>query len=145
MNTYYCYACMMKLGLYAPPADPATLNLTGSPYQFKKFMEHTVQASGAHKQLNSIYSDPTYDQYKNYYVSGSAAGCLEVQADGKKNLIWYASSSLGPAYDHGCPLFTGDIVKIVFPENTGKLHHFHVDSQQYQAAICLNCGQPILR
>lgn len=145
MNTYYCYSCRVALNLYSPPAPPESLNLTGSPYLLGKFMEHTVPASGAHKPKSSIYSDPTYDAYKDYYVSGSASGSLEILPDGKKNLIWYAGTPLGPAYQGSTFLFSGDTVRIVFPENTGKLHHSHVDSRNYLMASCTNCGGPVLR
>ena len=144
MNTYYCHACALKLGLYAPPVDPNSLNLTGSPYTLIKFIEHTVPASGSGKRLNSIYSDPTYDTYKDYYVSGSASGSLEVQSDGKKNVIWYADKALGPAFEIGSFKFSGEAVKIVFPEDTGKLHHFHVDANKYLTTVCANCGGTIL-
>lgn len=144
MSTYYCYSCRVALGLYNPPADPESLNLTGNAYLLGKFVEHTIPASGAHKPKNSIYSDPTYETYKGYYVSGSASGSLEILSDGKKNLIWYAGTPLGPAFETGAFAFMGETVKIVFPENTGKLHHFHVDSQNYLTAVCANCGGPVL-
>jgi hypothetical protein len=134
----------MKLGLYAPPADPALINLTGSPYTLTKFMEHTVPASGCGKYLSSIYADPTYDAYKEYYVNTSASGSLEVQPDGKKNIIWYADKALGPAFETGSFKFSGEAVKIVYAENTGKLHHFHVDANKYLTKTCAICGGPIL-
>ena len=145
MNTYYCHSCTIALGLYSPPASPDSLNLTGSLYLLEKFIEHTVPASGSHKPKNSIYSDPTYEAYKDYYVSGSASGSLEILPDGKKNIIWYAGKPLGPAFQGSTYLFSGDTVRIVFPENTGKLHHSHVDSQNYQMAICAKCGCSILK
>ena len=145
MNTYYCHTCALKLGIYAPPADPASINLTGSCYTLTKFIEHTVPASGSYKKVSSIYSDPTYDTYKNYYVSGSISGSLEVQSDGKKNLIWHAHEALGPAYETGSFKFSGEAVKIVYPEDTGKLHHFHVDANNYALEVCANCGCTILR
>ncbi len=144
MNTYYCHTCALKLGLYAPPVDPASINLTGNVYTLTKFIEHTVPASSSHKKLNSIYADPTYQTYKNYYVSGSASGSLEIQPDGKKNLILHAHKKLGSAFETGSFKFSGEAVKIVYPENTGKLHHFHVDANSYSLKICANCGCAIL-
>jgi hypothetical protein len=144
MNTYYCHACMKALNLCAQPPNPETVNLTGSAYQFGKFVEHTIPASGAHKPINSIYSDPDYDTYKGYYVSGSASGSLEILPNGKKNIIWYAHQNLGPASTAGGFAFSGDAVKIVFPEDAGKLHHFHVDSSKYQTAVCKRCGGIVL-
>lgn len=143
MSTYYCYKCASDLGLL-PATDVKSLNVTGSSYLLKKFMEHTVAASGAGKPKNSIYDDPTYDTYKNHCVSGSASGSVELQPDGKKNLIWYAGQKLGPSFENGAFKFDGDTVKIVYPENTGKLHHFHVDSNAYKATLCSKCGNPIL-
>ena len=144
MNTYYCHACTSKHGLYAPPVDPAFINLTGSPYTLTKFMENTIPASGLGKQLNSIYADPTYNDYKAYYVNASASGSLEVQPDGKKNIIWYAGRDLGPAFETGSFKFSGEAVKIVYPENSGKLHHFHVDAHNYLTNVCSICGSPVL-
>lgn len=145
MSIYYCHSCALKLGHYVPPGDPNTLNLTGSAYLLRKFMEHTDPVWGSGKALSSIYSDPAYETYKNYYVSGSASGSLEIQPNGNKNLIWYAGMPLGPSYGNSGIQFTGDAVKIVFVENTGKLHHFHVDANSYVTAVCANCGCPILR
>jgi hypothetical protein len=135
---------MSKLGLYSPSAEPVSLNLTGSKYLLRKFIKHTVPSSGSFKKQNSIYSDPTYEAYQNYYVSGSASGSLEVQPNGQKNLIWYAGTPLGPSFKNGSFDFCGDAVKIVYPENTGLLHHYHVDATKYQTAVCANCGGPVL-
>ena len=136
---------MKALKLCVQPLDQEQLNLTGSAYQFGKFVEHTIPASGAHKAINSIYSDPSYDAYKNYYVSGAASGSLEIQPDGKKNVIWYAHQNLGPAFRTGGFAFSGDAIKIVYPEDTGKMHHFHIDSSKYQTAVCVRCGGIVLK
>jgi hypothetical protein len=143
MNTYYCYKCASASGIL-PSTDVKSLNLTGSSYLLQKFMEHTVPSAGAGKTKNSLYDDATYDAYKNYCVSGSASGSVEIQPDGKKNLIWYAGEKLGPSFENGTFNFDGDTVKIVYPENTGKLHHFHVDSNDYKTVVCATCGGPLL-
>ena len=144
MNTYYCYPCRKALNLCAPPANVDNLNFTGSQYTLEKFMKHTVPASGSNKRINSIYSDPTYETYKEYCVNGTASGSLEVQSDGTQNLIWLAGKTLGPAFENGRVLFSGDTVKIIFADNTGSLHHYHVDSSKYQTAVCANCGGSVL-
>lgn len=144
MSTYYCHTCALIDGIYTPPCDPTLINLTGSAYTLRKYVEHTVEASGSHKTINSIYADPTYGTYKDYYVSSSLSGSVEVQADGKKNLIWHAHQSLGPAFETGSFKFSGEAVKVVFAENTGKLHHFHVNANDYATAVCAKCGCAIL-
>jgi hypothetical protein len=144
MSTYFCYACARTLGLYTPPANAASLNLTGNLYTLGKFMEHTVYGSGLGKHMNSFYANPTYDAYKDHYVNTSASGSLEVQPDGKKNLIWYAGTPLGPAFENGSFKFSGEAVKVVYPENTGKLHHFHVNAHDYTSQLCSLCHKPIL-
>jgi len=144
MSTYYCHYCAVRAGVYAQPGDPSAINLTGSAYTLRKFIEHTVAASGANKTINSIYADPTYDAYRNYYISASLSGSVEVQPDGKKNLVWHAHQSLGPAFKTGSFKFHGETVKVVYAENTGKLHHFHVNAHDYATQICAACGCAVL-
>jgi hypothetical protein len=143
MSTYYCHSCAHALGHY-PATSPESVNLTGSNYQLQKFVKHTTPATGGWVGKNSIYSDPTYETYKNYYVSGSLSGSLEIDAHGRKNVIWYASSSLGTGWRNGTPVFSGDAVKIVLPEDDQKVHHFHVEASGYQKTLCSKCGNPIL-
>jgi len=143
MSTHYCHSCALALGHY-PATNPEVVNLTGSNYQLQKFVKHTTPGTGSWVGKNSIYADPTYEAYKNYYVSGSLSGSLEIDANGRKNVIWYASSSLGTCWQNGAPVFSGDAVKIVLPEDDQKVHHFHIEASGYKMTACAKCGNPIL-
>ena len=141
MKTYYCHDCSRTLG-HITGIETDSINLTGSQYLFEKYEKHTQIPSGS--GFISIYDDPTYENYKGYTVSGSLSGALEIDEQNRKNLIWYAGENIGVTYQDGNIFFSNDTVKVVLPENTGKLHSFPVDAQNYTNAVCANCGNHII-
>ncbi|HLZ15578.1 MAG TPA: hypothetical protein VKQ08_00975, partial [Cyclobacteriaceae bacterium] len=89
------------------------LNFTGSTYQLGKFVKHTLPPT--HSGLVSIFSDPSYSNYKNYIVNTVASGSTEFDQYHRKNIIWYAARENGVSFLNGIPRNTTDIVKVVLP------------------------------
>lgn len=141
MKQYYCQKCVRDQGLIAR-IDTNSLNLTGSNYLFEKFEKHTKIPTGT--DYISVYNDPTYQNYKGYTISGSLSGFLEIDEKNRKNLIWHAEKYIGVTYDGGNLIFPIDAVKVVLPEDTGRLHSFPVNSNNYSSEFCISCARQIL-
>ena len=140
MNIYYCNECASRNG-HVSIVDTETLNLTGSDYLFDKFEKHTQLPIGS--GFTSIFDGSTYSDYLNYSLSALDNGALEIDSQNRKNLIWFAGEDIGIAYQSGSPVCANDAVKIVFPEDSNKLHSFPVDSQPYATSVCQDCGAQI--
>lgn len=138
MSQYFCPQCAESNGLITA-ASPATL--TGTQYQLDKFIKHTAP-SGSH-QLNSIFDDPTYDEYRRYVVTTTASGLLEIDDQGRKNLWWFAGSQTGAEYRNGVYFAPTDGVKIVWPENDTKLHAYPIVSSPGSTVTCASCGKSL--
>jgi hypothetical protein len=137
MSTYYCHLCCRTLGLIAP-ADASAINASG--YVLEKFIKHTAP-TGTYP-VNSVFDNTDWHKYKDYAVVTAASGCLEIDDQNRKNLIYFAGERTGLRYDNGqftCPC-SG--VKLVRAENVTRLHpfpsDFHPESRQ-----CANCGVPV--
>jgi hypothetical protein len=141
MSQYYCHQCAISNSLVSP-ASPSSL-ISGS-YQLDKFIAHTApSASHLEKDINSVFSDPTYKGYSTYVVNTTASGFLEIDSGGHKNLIWFAGSQTGIEYRKGAFFAPSDGVKVVWPENDDKLHAFPIASSPLQSVVCTLCGRPI--
>jgi len=139
MLQHYCHECSVLNGLVIP-ASPSSL--TGTSYQLEKYIKHTAP-TGIYEGLNSVFDDPTYEAYSGYTVTGTASGLLEIDYKNRKNLIWYAGSPTGVEYRNG--IFTAPTtgVKIVLPEDGGKIHAFPITASPHSVAKCLLCGKPL--
>ena len=135
MPRYYCYECARLNGLISP-VDPSTF---GDPdYQLEKFVKHTAP-TGVYP-LNSIFHDPTWTSYKNYMVTTSASGCLEVDDNNRKNLIYFAGEETGLKYINGVFTALCSGVKLVCSENVGRVHGFPIDFHP-ESKNCALCGR----
>ncbi len=132
MSEYYCHSCAVKLGLITPTI---TTNLTGCDYQLEKFIKHTAP-TGCYS-INSVFDDPSYSNYRNYTISGSLSGCLEIDGGGRKNLLWYAGEQVGLTYS-GAFVIPASGVKIVFHDDDTKIHPFPFNPPQVK--VCKSCG-----
>ncbi len=139
MNKYYCHECAISLGLYTPSES---YNLTGTIYQLGKIMKHN-QPTGTFPFLNSVYNDPTIQQYIDYHITGSLAGMLEIDQKGRKNIIWYAGREIGVIYENGNYLAPADGVKIVLSEDPLRIHHYAIAGNPNSIQYCINCGKPL--
>lgn len=71
MIRYYCHRCSIQLG-YLNSSGIDQLNLTGSTYLLDKFIKHTLPPTQS--GLISIFSDPSYENYKSSTVNTVASG-----------------------------------------------------------------------
>src|SRR5690349_21403680 len=96
-SQHYCHDCALKLGLVVP-YDTSVINLTGSIYQLGKFMKHTIPATYA--GYLSVFNRPDYADYLSYTVATSVSGSVEIDAQGRTNLIWYAGKHTGMTFEN---------------------------------------------
>jgi|APCry1669189241_1035207.scaffolds.fasta_scaffold09463_1 hypothetical protein len=132
MSTYYCHSCAVKLGLITPTT---TANLTGCNYQLEKFIKHTTPIGSY--SINSIFDDPNYSKYRDYTISGSLSGCLEIDDKGRKNLLWYAAEQVGLTYS-GAFTVPASGIKIVFHDNDTRIHTYPFNPPEVK--YCKECN-----
>jgi len=87
MKNYYCHKCSIELG-HLNPIVVDHLNLTGSTYLLDKFIKHTLPQTQS--GLVSIFSDPSYEYYKNSIVNTVASGSTIVN-NNQVDLIWFSN------------------------------------------------------
>jgi|SRR3990172_4773077 len=138
MPQYYCHDCSTLLGLVTP-ASPSSL--TGTSYQLSKYIKHTTP-TGTYP-LNSVFNGPDYETYSQYVVTGSASGLLEIDDRNRKNFIWFAGKRTGAEYRNGVFIAPTDGVKIVLPEDDGKLHAYPIAASPNSVVNCQSCGKPL--
>lgn len=132
MSEYYCHACAVKNGAVQPTV---TTNLTGSNYQLEKFFKHT--APTGHHAINSVFSDKSYAKYRDYTISGSLSGGVEIDDQGRTNIIWYAGEEVGLTHS-GSFTIPASGVKIVLHHDDAKVHTYPFNPPQTQ--YCKTCG-----
>ena len=142
MSKFYCHKCALLLNAYTPVVEPDSLNLTGSQYQLSKFLKHTTPVTCA--GVVSVFYNSEYDKYKEFTVTTSASGSVEVDGQGRTNIIWYAGRDIGITYNDGRFMTTTDVVKVVLHNDNLKVHSFPVDSFRYETRKCMMCGNDIL-
>jgi hypothetical protein len=127
------------------PIPPSTLesyrgdgSTNASQYQLEKYMKHTAP-SGCYA-INSVFDNPTWDNYQNYLICASASGCMEVDDYGRKRYIWHAGSTTGIQYNNGQFESTCSGITVVLAENVSHVHaypyNFHPESRP-----CAKCGR----
>jgi hypothetical protein len=140
MSQHYCHQCSVSIGLKLP-SEPDTLNLTGTAYQLEKYIKHT-SPTGTY-QVNSIFDEPNFDSYRNYIITGTISGMLEIDDRGRKNLIWYAGEQTGVEYRNGAFIAPANGIKIVLPEDSQCIHAFPIQGCSGTVYNCLICGSPL--
>lgn len=139
MPTYYCHECSISLGLITPQIPISSL--TGTNYQLERFIKHT-DPTGTYN-INSVFNDPTYSVYKDYIVTGTMSGFLEVDDRNRNNLIWYAGKYTGVEYRDGVFVAPTNGVKIVLFHDESLIHAFPIVAQPNLINYCQNCGTPL--
>ena len=138
MNKHLCYRCARAAG-YSTNAETELLLESG--YQLEKFLKHTRPPRIY--QLNSLFSDPSTNAYRDYVVNGAAAGSVEIDSLNRVSFNWFAGTVIGATYKEGEFAFPDDGVKIVLPFDDDKIHAFPMSSTALTNAFCANCGVPI--
>jgi len=142
MAQYFCHRCAVISG-YLNTGCNAHIDFTGSTYQLDKFIKHTVLPSSG-SGLVSIFNDPSYESYSGYIVNTMASGSVEIDDQGRKNVIFYGSQSQGMRFVDGIPQEHNDTVKVVLPDNPAKVHVFPVSSSSIITEDCNSCGTNVL-
>lgn len=135
MSQFYCHQCAYTNNIIVP-AEHTTL--TGTYYQLVKYMKHTLPADSY--RYVSVFDNPDYENYRDFVVTGTISGMLEVDDYGRKNLIWYAGRRTGALYINGEYIMPANGVKIVFPEDEQKIHAYPVTSSSGTIHSCAFCG-----
>lgn len=137
MNQYYCHACAIRCGKLKP-ADP--IELTGTQYQLEKFIKHTAPSTTY--PLNSVFTGPASESYRNYIVTAVASGCVQIDGN-RTNIVWVASATTGFTSRNGSFVARNDAVKVVFHDDQFKIHGFPSGSTEFGSATCIDCGKPV--
>lgn len=137
MPTYYCYECARLHG-HISPVDASAVS--ANSYQLGKFIKHT--APTGNYPVNSIFNDPDWSSYQDFMVTTANSGCLEVDDQGRSNLIWFAGEETGLRYDSGMYSASCSGVKVVLAENSGTIHAFPSDFHP-ESKTCGHCGKSV--
>lgn len=142
MSEYYCHACALLQSIIQP-VDTSFLNLSGTSYQFDKFIKHTAP-TGGYDRLLSIFNRPEYGDYFHYTVNSSLSGCAEIDVFGRTNLIWYAGKHIGITYKDSKYYCFDDAVKVVLHYDTTLIHSFPINWELLYIKRCKVCDSEIL-
>ena len=142
MSQHYCHDCALRNGVFTPFDNPA-INLTGSAYQFGKFIKHTAP-TGSYENLLSIFNRLDYSGYMNYTVSASVSGCAQIDDAGRTNLVWYAGRHVGMSFSGSRYHCAADAVKVVLHHDVTLIHSFPVNWEQHYINRCRACNNYIL-
>ena len=140
MKKHYCHKCSLQLG-YLNSSGIDQLNLTGSTYLLEKFIKHTLPPTQS--GLISIFSDPSYENYKNSTVNTVASGSTIVN-NSQVDVVWFSNQANGISFNNGIPQINTDVVKTVLHHDASKIHSFPVNSSDLITRNCDNCGTNIL-
>ncbi|MCE0496576.1 MAG: hypothetical protein LV481_01330 [Methylacidiphilales bacterium] len=140
MADHYCHECALRLGLLTPVVAP-TSNITGSTYQLGKFMKHTMPTNYA--GVLSIFDRPEYTPYLDYTVTTAASGSVEVDAQNRVNLIWYAGKHVGMTFEDGIYYCPDDAIKVVLHHDITLVHSFSANYEFQYINRCKNCDRYI--
>jgi hypothetical protein len=135
MSMYYCHKCARELGIITA-VDPSNLAL--NQYQFDKFVKHTTPEKFYPK--NSVFLTSGLDNYKNYLVSGTNSGCIEINDDNQYNLIFFAGIETGLCFENDKFVSPCSGIMVVLSDDSGHIHGFPSDFQP-ESRRCVNCGK----
>jgi len=141
MEDYYCHKCSVELG-HLNSGSVDHINFTGSSYQLGKYLKHTLPPTQS--GLISVFDDPEYSAYSSYTINTLASGSTQFDQHHRKNVIWYASESVGITYQDGVPHCPADTIKVVLSHDDNKIHTFPVNSGDLITKTCKRCGTNVL-
>ena len=94
VSEYYCHRCSVMLGLVKPEVPES---LTGTSYQLEKFIKHTAP-TGTYP-INSLFSDPSYERYRDFVATTIVSGSAYIDDRGRSNLLYFAGDKIGATYE----------------------------------------------
>ncbi len=139
MSTHLCWECALAEDYME---SIQTLTPMGSTYRVEKFLEH-MRPKRIY-DLNSIFVSNSTAQYKDWFITSSMSGSMEVDDRGRTSFVWFAGKQIGATFHRGKFSFATDAVKLVLPFAEDRVHAFPVSSTGYQSAKCARCGDPII-
>ena len=139
MPTHYCHACAAEQRLLNPP--PA--DLLATPYQLDKYLKHT--SPDPKYRVQSVFDSTDTAVYRGYVVESLGAGSVEVDGQGRTNIIWTAGQPTGFRFEYGRLIVPQDAVKVVLSTSTNTIHAFPAASTTFTPVCCTRCGGPIIR
>ena len=83
--------------------------------------------------------------YADHLRNGLLYGAIEVDDNGRTNIIWAAGKETGFRYEAG--QFNGpcDAIRIALPLLPGERHAFPDNSTRFTAVTCHDCGEKITK
>jgi hypothetical protein len=127
--------------------DPQLVNLTSSfnnNYLLGKFEKH-YNNSGSYN-INTVFkkddfeNQSDYDIYEQYHYLAYVSGSLEIDNQGRKNLVLCYTKPTGDEYTQGIKAGQSEAVKLVLFDNANKIHAFPTSSAHLTTVRCKNCG-----
>lgn len=141
MEKFYCHQCSVELGILNP-TGATFFNFTGTTYKLDKFIKHTLPP--IQSGIVSVFSDPSYEAYKNYTINAMASGSTMIDKYNRINVVWYATKENGITFKDYIPYTTTDVVKVVLSHNEDKIHSYPINSSELVLKFCEKCGKPII-
>jgi hypothetical protein len=136
---YYCHECSVKVG-YLQNIN-SELNFTGSSYQLRKFIKHTIPSES--QEYYTVFNSQEYDEYRDGVINTMASGSVEI-LNGKKNVVLAAGKTIGIAYNNAQIQYPVDAFKLVLYEDVNKMHLYPSGSAGFVTTNCEHCGKSII-
>lgn len=135
---YYCHECAIRIGLLRPTTP---ISLTATEYQLDKYLKHTSPVTDY--DFYSVFTNPRSETYERYIVTALASGSVQVDNQGRTNVVWVASEHTGITYKDGRFLASTNAVKVVFHDDDRKIHGFPIYTSELGTSTCASCGRPV--
>ena len=142
MNQYYYRYCPIcsNLGTIKPNGY-LQYNLTGSIYLKGKVEKHTFPPTAYN--LNSVYINSDFENYRNLYVNTFVSGSVELVFRGNilssTNIFHNFKKPIGNLYISGSLIRSLESNKIVLAANPSRTHQFATGSVSL-GVKCISCG-----
>jgi len=137
---HFCHDCVIRHSLINP-IDTTIQNLTGSAYMLEKFVKHTAPLD--YRGIVSVFFSQDYSCYRDFTISSTVSGSLQVDDQNRKNWIWYAGHDVGITYQNGIYSLPNDAIKVVLSDNPTGIHAFPVNYELQYVERCYLCGKPL--
>ena len=138
MQKYYCSTCAAKRGYLSA----VTSSLLKNNYQLDKYIKHTVPNPSY--PVQSVFDSASTQAYQNYIVSASLSGSVQIDDQGRKNIIWIAGKKIGFKYENGKIQHPENCVKVVLSTDSGSIHAYSQSSTEFFGAVCSDCGRIVV-
>ena len=116
--------------------------MVASEYQLEKYIKHTIPDSRF--PVQSVFETPSTQVYRTYALETLAAGAVEIDDAGRKNVVWVAGRQTGFRFEYGQLVQPTDAVKVLLSSNSTLLHAHPDNSTSFGAAVCARCGVQIV-